>query len=349
MAAQDDQMIAALAAQQLGVPTPEAAPSAPAQVDPAKADAPTTDAEKMTEAVSPQTEGDKQREESFIEVDFGDGRKEVMSNSQIAGMTSRYKDLNHKNATRYKPMEPAIGVLEQLMQSATSQGHNVSGDDMAQFITAAIRGYTSNPQMGGQTDPTPDRPDGNDFNGQMDSDIEAWERDNAISLPPMYRQGFKLMQQLMQENESLKGNMGQLLNQAQQLNQEAAQQAQGAIETGDTAYRQLAANNLNEAQQNFQLPDDAEDDFFDFAYGRGYTVEDFIDRDLTMKIMQDFSANRQTPEMERLRALNAKRQAFTGASSAAPSMGAGSMPSGGANDDFMQSVAAQAMQKRGLA
>ena len=61
MAEQDDQMIAALAAQQLGVPTPEAAPSAPAQVDPAKADAPTTDAEKMTEAVSPQTEGDKQR------------------------------------------------------------------------------------------------------------------------------------------------------------------------------------------------------------------------------------------------------------------------------------------------
>lgn len=344
MAEQDDQMIAAMAAQQLGAPAPEAAP---AQEDPAKAEAPPTDSEKMQEAVSPETEGDKQREEAFIEVDFGDGRKEVMSNSQIAGMTSRYKDLNHKNATRYKPMEPAIGVLEQLMASAQAQGHQVSGDDMAQFITAAIKGYTSNPQMGDQRDPTPDRPDGSDFDAQMDSDIESWERENAVSLPPMYRQGFKMMRQLMAENQSLKGNMGQLIGQAQQLNQEAQQQAQGAIVTGDNAYRQQAANNLNEAQAAMQLPDEAEDDFFDFAYGRGYTVEDFIDRDLTMKIMQDFANNRATPEMERLRALNAKRQAFTGAASAAPSMGGGGSPT--AADDFMQNVAAQAMQKRGLA
>lgn len=344
MAEQDDQMIAAMAAQQLGAPAPEAAP---AQQDPAKAETPPTDAEKMQEAVSPETEGDKQREEAFIEVDFGDGRKEVMSASQIAGMTTRYKDLNHKNATRYKPMEPAIGVLEQLMASATAQGHEVSGQDMAQFVAAAIKGYSSNPQMGDQRDPTPDRPDGSDFDAQMDADIESWERENAVSLPPMYRQGFKMMRQLMMENEALKGNMGQLIGQAQQLNQEAQQQAQGAIATGDNAYRQQAANNLNEAQAQLRLPDEAEEDFFNFAYGRGYTVEDFIDRDLTMKVMQDFANNQATPEMERLRALNAKRQAFTGAASAAPSMGGGAAPSPA--DDFMQNVAAQAMQKRGLA
>ena len=345
MAEADDQMIAALSAHQLGVPVPEAA--APPPQAPADQEIPATNQEKISEVASPQTEGDKQREESFIEVDFGDGRKEVMSNSQIAGMSSRYKDLNHKNATRYKPMEPAIGVLEKLMASAQAQGHTVSGDDMAQFVQAAIQGYTTNPTMGGQRDPTPDRPDGGDFDSQMDTDIASWERENAVSLPPMYRQGFKMMRQLTQENESLKNNMSSLLEKAQQLNQEASQQAQGAMETGDTAFRQQAANNLNEAQQQFQLPDDAEEDFFQFAYGRGYTVEDFIDRDLTLKIMQDFSANRQTPEMERLRALNAKRQAFTGAASATPSLG-GMAPATTKTDDFMQTATAQAMKKRGL-
>lgn len=344
MAEQDDQLIAQMAAQQMGAPAPEqAAPAA----DPAKQETPPTNQEKVQEAASPETEGDKQRDEAFIEVDFGDGRKEVMSASQIAGITSRYKDLNHKNATRFKPMEPAIGVIEQIMANAQANGQEVSGDDMAQFLMAAIQGYTSNPTMGGQVDPTPDRPDGNEIDAQMDAEIESWERENAVSLPPMYRQGFKMMRQLMSENEALKNNMGALIQQAQALNQEAAQQAQGAMDAGDMAYRQQAANNLNNAQAAMQLPDDAEDDFFDFAYGRGYTVEDFIDAELTMKVMQDFAANRATPEMERLRALNQKRQAFTGAGSPAPSMGGAPAPS--AEDDFMASVAAQAMKKRGLA
>lgn len=347
MAEQDDQMIAQMAAQQLGAPAPEAAPAQPQQPqeDPAKADTPPTNQEKVQEAVSPETEGDKQRDEAFIEVDFGDGRKEVMSASQIAGMTTRYKDLNHKNATRYKPMEPAIGLLETMMQNAREQGVDVSGDDLAQFVGAAIQGYTSNPTMGGQVDPTPDRPNGSDFDAQMDADIEAWERENAVSLPPMYRQGFKMMRQLMQENEGLKNNMAGMIQQAQMLNSQAQEQAQGAMQAGDNAYRQQAANNLNEAQTQFDLPDDAESDFFDFAYGRGYTVEDFIDRDLTMKVMQDFAANRATPEMERLRALNQKRQAFTGATQSSPSAGAAPQAAG---DDFINAVAQQAMQKRGL-
>ena len=345
MAEQDEQLIAQMAAQQLGAPAPEAAPQQPA-ADPAKEETPPTNQEKVQEAASPETEGDKQREESFIEIDFGDGRKEVMSSSQIAGMTTRYKDLNHKNATRYKPMEPAIGLIENIMANARANGADVSGEQMAQFLQAAIEGYTKNPTMGDQQDPTPDRPDGSDLNAQMDAEIEQWERENAVTLPPMYRQGFKMIQQLMQENQALKNNMGGLIQQAQALNQEAAQQAQGAMQAGDNAYRQQAANNLNEAQAALQLPDEAEQDFFDFAYGRGYTVEDFIDRELTMKVMQDFAANRATPEMERLRALNAKRQAFTGATSSTPSMGNATAPS--PEDDFMNAVTAQAMKKRGL-
>ena len=347
MAEQDDQLIAQMAAQQLGAAAPEQAAPQQQAANPAEQETPTTNQEKVQEAVSPETESDKQRDEAFIEVDFGDGRKEVMSSSQIAGMTSRYKDLNHKNATRYKPLEPAIDVLSQLMDNARANGAEVSGDDVAQFVQAAIQGMTSNPQMGGQQDPTPDRPDGADIDTQMEAEIEQWERENAVSLPPMYRQGFKVIRNLMQENELLRNNMGGLLQQAQQLNSEAMQQAGDAAMSGEMVYRQQAANNLNEAQAAIGLPDDAEDDFFDFAYGRGYTVEDFIDRDLTMKVMQDFAANRATPEMERLRALNAKRQAFTGAASATPSAGAAPQTAS-ADQQFMDAVAAKAMQKRGI-
>ena len=352
MAQQDDQLIAQMAAQQLGAPAPEqAAPvqqQAPAPAADPKQDNPATNSEKIQEAVSPSTEGDMQREEAFIEVDFGDGRKEVMSATQIAGITSRYKDLNHKNATRYKPLEPAIDMLQSIMENARQQGHDVSGNDVAQFVPAAIQGFRSNPTMGEQQDPTPDRPDGADFDAKISAEIEQWERDNAVTLPPMYKQGMSLIRGLMQENQAMKMNVAQLLQQAQGINQVSQEQLQMAQNSGDLAYRQQAANNLNEAQQAFQLPDDAEDDFFNFAFGRGYSTEDFIDRDLTMKVMQDFTANRATPEMERLRALNEKRQAFTGAMNATPSVG-GAAPSADANQSFIDSVAAQAMRKRGLA
>jgi hypothetical protein len=341
----DQAMIQQVAAQQLGAPAPQAPPSPSS--DP-KQDNPPSEAEKMQEAGGPETEGDKAREEAFIEVELGDGRKEVMSASQIAGMASRYKDLNHKNATKYKPLEPAIGVLEQIMENAAQAGNQVGGDDMAQFLQAAITAYTSNPQMGGQQDPTPDRPDsrGRDADESIENEIAQWEADNAVSLPPMYRQGMSLIRQLQAENNEMKEMMSGFLQQAQGVNQEAMQAVQGSQEQAADVYRQRAANNLNQAQAALQLPDDAEDDFFDFAYGRGYTVEDFIDSDLTMKVMQDFANNRSTPEMERLRSLNQRRQAFTGAANATPS--AGAAPAGSPDQAFMDNLTQMAMQKRGI-
>lgn len=343
----DQAMIQQVAARQLGAaPEPQAPP--PPSADP-KQDNPPSEAEKMQAAGGPETEGDKAREEAFIEVDLGDGRREVMSASQIAGMTARYKDLNHKNATKYKPLEPAINMLETMMANAHASGQEVGGDDVAQFLQAAIQAYTSNPQMGGQQDPTPDRPDaqpGEGFDEDIESEIAQWESENAVSLPPMYRNGMKLIRQLQGENEQMKQMMSGFLQQAQGVNQEAMQAVQGSQQQQADVYRQRAANNLNQAQSALQLPDDAEDDFFDFAYGRGYTVEDFIDSDLTMKVMQDFANNRSTPEMERLRSLNQRRQAFTGAASATPS--AGSAPTGDVNQQFMDNLTNLAMQKRGM-
>jgi len=348
MAEQDDQMIAQLSAQQLGAaPAPDGQP-APVPAGPPP-EAPATIMEQAQERLAPQTEGDKQQEEAFIQVDMGDGRKQTMSSSQIAGMSNRYKDLNHKNATRFKPMEPALQLIENVMANAKQAGHDVSGDDMAQFLQASIEAYTKNPTMGDQRDVTPDRPDGNRAAMEADDELSAWEDQNAVKLPPMYRQGMQLIQQLQGENNEMRQMMQGLVEQAQGVNADASQALQTASTRSNDAYKQQAVNNLNQMQQSLGFPDDADADFFDFAYGRGYTEDDFLDPELTMKIGQDFAANRSQPEMERLRALNERRQAFTGAVNPMPSGGGsgGGQPS--ADQGFMDALTAQAMTKRGLA
>ena len=361
MAEQDDAMIAALSAQQLGAaPAPNGQPApvpagppmgaapmgAPAGPPP---ESPPTIGEQAQEKLAPETEGDRQQEEAFIQVDMGDGRKQTMSSSQIAGMSNRYKDLNHKNATRFKPMEPALQLIENVMANAKQAGHDVSGDDMAQFLQASIEAYTKNPVMGDQKDVTPDRPDRSQAAMEAEDELSAWENANAVKLPPMYRQGMQLINQLQGENGQMREMMQGLIAQAQGVSEEAGQALNTANNRSNDAYKQQAVNNLNQMQQSLGFPDDADNDFFNFAYGRGYTEDDFLDPELTMKIGQDFAANRSQPEMERLRALNERRQAFTGSVSPMPSGGgAGGMKSS-PDQGFMDAVTAQAMQKRGLA
>ena len=48
-----------------------------------------------------------------------------------------------------------------------------------------------------------------------------------------------------------------------------------------------------------------------FAAERGYTMEDFADPQLTIKVMTDYKNNKSSPEMARLEIMG-KRQAFTG-------------------------------------
>ena len=349
MAEQDDQMIAQIASQQLGASPEAAAPPQQAVPQGPPAEAPPTISEQAQEKLAPETEGDKQQEEAFINVDMGDGRKQTMSASQVAGMSSRYKDLNHKNATRYKPMEPALQLIENVMANAKQAGHDVSGDDMAQFLQASIEAYTKNPTLGDQRDVTPDRPDGNRAAMEAEDELSAWEDANAVKLPPMYRQGMQLIQQLQGENNEMRQMMQGLIQQAQGVSQDAGQALQTASTRANDAYKQQAVNNLNQMQQSLGFPDDADTDFFNFAYGRGYTEDDFLDPELTMKIGQDFAANRSQPEMERLRALNERRQAFTGAVNPMPSGGGSGGAPVSADQGFMDAVTAQAMQKRGLA
>jgi hypothetical protein len=128
---------------------------------------------------------------------------------------------------------------------------------------------------------------------------------------------------------------------------QAAEQVKDAAMQQNNAARQQAANNLNVAQQKYQLPDQDEQDFFNFAFERGYTIEDFIDPRLTDMVMADFSNNRNGPEMDRLRQMAARRQAYTGQVGATPA--AGGQPEAPSQDDqFIGAVAQQAMQRRNM-
>lgn len=357
---QDKALIDQLAGQQLGdanatAGAPQEAPQqAQAPQEPPKPqDAPPTENEKAQAMVTPTTEGDATLEESvkMFEVDFN-GEKRNLTEAQVRETFNRYRDLNYKHANEIKPLEPAINLVKQIMDNAKQNGKDLSGDDMAQFLQAATQAYIKNPQMGGQRDTTPDQ-QGESVTAQrnLDSEIEnqikRWEEENAVELPPMYRDGFRQIQTMQQENAQLREMMNQFLASAQGINQDAAQAAVQAEDTANQAYRQQAANNLNLAQQKFQLPDSDEQDFFNFAFERGFTIEDFIDRDLTEKVMGDFAAVKNSPEMDRLRAMAQRRQAYTGAMASTPGA-SGEVAPPSADQEFMNTVAEQAMRKRNM-
>ena len=94
------------------------------------------------------------------------------------------------------------------------------------------------------------------------------------------------------------------------------------------------------------LPDESEQEFMQFAYSRGYTVEDFIDPELTMTVAQDFKANQDAPELERLRGITQKRQAFTGNSSGTPAV-SNQAPASTPDQTFIDAAAAKVMASRG--
>tara|TARA_B100000161_G_scaffold109359_1_gene77459 strand:+ start:744 stop:1874 length:1131 start_codon:yes stop_codon:yes gene_type:complete len=314
-----------------------------------------TEVEKAQEAVSPKTEADNSMDESvtMIKVDFGNGDVRDLSSNQIKETFNRYKDANYK-LMQNKPMQPAMDFIQSIVNGASKNGQKVGAEDVVQFLQAASQAYIKNPTMGAQKDPTPDRqgtPVTNMANleTEFEDQIKRWEEENAVSLPPMFREGFKTIQALQNDNANMRQTMNQFLASAGQINQDAAQTAVAAEQQAQDAYRQTAANNLNEIQAKYKLPDSESDDFFTFAYERGFTQEDFIDIGLVDKIMGDYVAVKGTPEMERLREMAKKRVAYTGNVTATP----GSASAGGVksdpNMDFINKVAEDAMKKRNMA
>jgi hypothetical protein len=118
-----------------------------------------------------------------------------------------------------------------------------------------------------------------------------------------------------------------------------------------TAIKRQIGQNLDAAQSRHGLPNEAIHDFMTFMGQRGYTMEDMVDPRLAHNVVADFKANLATPEMERLRAMTARRLAATGSlQPAATGGGAAPAPNGaatgGADDPDLQRLAAMAHSRR---
>jgi hypothetical protein len=100
--------------------------------------------------------------------------------------------------------------------------------------------------------------------------------------------------------------------------------------------------NLDRAQKEANLPDDAANDFMTFITERDHLLEELVDPDLAVRLAKDYAAIRNQPEMEQLRRANQRRQAFTG------SMGgvATSTPAEPQAPSTMDSMIDQAMSNR---
>jgi hypothetical protein len=344
---QDPQAMAAMvdgiASKAMGVEAAQAQPAPEAKTS-GKDSAEGQAAEKG----SPETEGDKVSAEAIIyEVDFGDGKNRQLTPQQIKSTFERYSALNFKNA-QYKPV---MDVIEQYMRS----NPNMTTKQMADTLQNLAKANESNPTMGNT-----DGEKSGDYDktaalksGDMDAMLSKWEEDNAASLPPGYKEMIASQGNGMQDIRAQLAQTQQMLQavlaQSAGVADAAKQGMQGAQSQQINAVRQQIANNIDRVQQALGLPDDKANDFMVFAGERGFTMEDFVDPQLTIKVMQDFKNNMNSPEMERMRAIAQRRQAYTGSlgstPSASPSAEAGSMSEGTTFDKLAQS----AMSKRGMA
>lgn len=332
---QDMDQVARIAAKQLGAEAP--APEAPAPA-PKPQEAPTTVQEKAAEAGSPKTEGDKSSQDPVVyKVNIG-GNDRDLTPQQIAGTFERYRDLNYKQAQ----MKPVMELAEKMMQAG-----NATPEQVAKFMGAAAQAMTKNAKMGRAQNPqpagtaAPQQPQNGNANisERMAAEFKKYEDENAISLPPGYREGLDEIQRMRGMLQQQTAQMQKVLQASQQNAAQGVQAAQQAGQDRAGTIRQAISNNLDSAQQANGLPDSDAKMFMAFAGERGYTAEDFADKGLTNKVMQDFKNAKNGPELARLQEMQQRRQAFM----QAPNRGPAVSQSSNVKDDSMARLSARAM------
>ena len=342
-----EQMLAAvdnIAAKRMGVepqqaapaPAPQAAPPTPPQMpEPPKE----TSNDKAAEKGSPDTEGDKMTAEAIVySVDFGDGNMRDLTPQQIKSTFERYSAMNYKNA-QYKPV---YDIVDQIMRDNPT----MNSREVAAQMAAVYKAQQSNPTMGNTEGRQQGQPPQNDLN----SALKKWEEENAASLPPGYAEmiqsGTQGMAQMRQELARTQAMIRQMAAQNQGVADAAKQSMDNSTGQKIDAVRQQIANNLDRVQQGLKIPSEKANDFMVFAAERGYTLEDFVDPNLVARVMTDFRNNMDSPEMERMRGIAQRRQAFTGSLGSTPSGGATETP---AEESTFDKFTSQAMARKGLA
>lgn len=339
-------MIDAIAANTMGVE-----PAVPQQAAPAPEPKKDTAADTAAEKGSPETEGDKMTAEAIIyEIDFGETDQEgnkknrKLTPQQIKSTFDRYSAMNYKNA-QYKPITDVIENYMRANPGSTPQ-------QIAEQLESISKANQSNPTMGNTDNAQSTAPSGQTAMSadEMSKAMEKWEEDNAATLPPGYKEmmnangsGMANMQKALAETQNM---LKMVLANSQGVADAAKGQVEGAQNQQINAVRGQIANNIDRVQQALGLPDSAADDFMVFAAERGFTMEDFVDPQMTVKVMQDFKNNMDSPEMERMRNIAQRRQAFTGSLGATPSASGGAAPT--PEQSTFDQFAASAMAKRGM-
>jgi len=359
----DNALLASIADQQLGAaPAPAGAPAAvvppPAPSAPPKAPTGDTNADKVQTAVSPNTEASASAQEPVSYKVIINGEERTLTPEQIAQTTSRYADLNYKHQTEVAPIKPAIDILNKIVAQAKADGIEVSGEDLAALLTRSLMSQANSHETqfgsGSQNDKEALAAAGVERTntlieksqpaGSMDAQLAQWEAENAVTLPPGFKDMAKKMNGLESQNTEMASMMKQLIGHMQGVATTAEGQLKKGSDNQSAAYRQTIANNLNKAQAKFNLPDETSQEFLMFAGERGYGIEDFIDPSLTEKAVQDFAAVRNTPEMERLKAINTKRQAFTGITTAGGASNQTQPTAPNADASFINAMSEQALR-----
>ncbi|GAA4652542.1 hypothetical protein GCM10023116_48260 [Kistimonas scapharcae] len=294
---EDQQAVDRIAAAQLG---------AEPRQGPEKSDA--TPEEQAVERAAPKTEDKKGDEAPVIyEVEFGENDKRQLTPQQIKATFERYASQNYKN----QQMKPVNQVIDAIMNK-----YNAKPETLAKALIEMEKGYNKqqNPQQTQQSNPQSDDPD----------PFKTWEDENSASLPPGYREMNGQMKQLAQQNMQLQQMLQQVLAKSQGVADAAKQGQQQAANQNNMNIRQQIANNLDRAQQQVGIDSKDAQEFMTFAAERGYTLEDFVDPHMTLTVMNDYKANKDGPEMTRLREIMQRRQAYTGTVEGGP--GAGGEP-----------------------
>lgn len=364
MDTEDLSIIDAISAQQLGA-APQSAPqvappaAAPPAAKPADKATPT---EQATAAVAPKDDKTKSDAFEFLEVDMGNGRKQVYSPDQLRGIAARYSDLNYRHQTEVAPVKKSLEFLNKLRTQAQAEGTTLDDDTLAGILETALTAYAHNPTIGNKPQPQgqhqPDDPQrtnipvqtqtGTANSADLEAQLSQWEQENAVKLPPAYRDAIG-------KTSSLEGKINELTQLVQQLGQSGVQitkNAEGQLADAKNqradAGRQQLVNNLQKIQMEFQLPDDAEQDFMDFVQGRGYDVWELMDLGLAKTLAQDFKNNMQAPELDRFRQMAQRRQAYTGTLSPSPSSPSTTPPATNTDMDLINSVTDDVMKKRNM-
>lgn len=340
-------MIDAIAARQMGVAPAAAAPATPAPAappapppQPPKEQQKDTAQDKAAVAGSPKDEGDAMQAEAIMyEVDFGEGKKRKLTPEQIRATYDRYAAMNFEHSQ----MKPVLETAKALM------GHyKVDPIQFAQAMIEQAKKGGSGPTTFGDTsrqngpETTAQSPEAMDF----DTKLKKWEEDNAASLPPGYKEMMMQQRQMQQMFMQSQQMMQQVLSGQKGVADAARATNQSATQQRVQAVQQQINNNLDRAQMQLQLPDSAAEDFLIFAAERGHNYEDFIDPEHTIRVMSDFKNTMASPEMERLRAMAQRRQAFTGSLGVTPMGGNG--PATPQGDSTFDKLTNAAMAKRML-